>query len=193
MDMRRIFQKKSFSLLEVSIAMVIMSFILSGMLTIFGQGSIQKVKTKNTVASNNLAKAVMEQYLDWGQLDALDGNVDGRVTPGVYRKNLPSLNNVYYRAEIKTSLVTGFANNELAQIDTTIFSSSSADFSSGKAVVTLSSYSSPWTCFPTDGKWSDWSAWSACASCSQASTRTCTNPPPTCGGAPCSGSSAKTQ
>lgn len=190
--MRGIFQKKSFSLLEVSLALIIMSLMVSGMLTIFGQGSQQKVKTKDTTAAHSLAKETMEQYLDWGQLDALDGNSDGRVTPGVYTRNLPPINNVRYSVEIRTSRVPGYLNSELAQIDTTVSSlgeDSSSPSSRGQSV-TLSSYASSWTCFPADGGWSDWSACSvSCGDGTQ--TRTCINPAPACGGAACSGPSTQ--
>jgi hypothetical protein len=50
---------------------------------------------------------------------------------------------------------------------------------------------------PIDGEWSEWSAWSACsvpcASGTQSRTRTCTNPPPSNGGADCVGPSSESR
>jgi len=49
------------------------------------------------------------------------------------------------------------------------------------------------TCDPVDGGWSGWGGWSGCSGCSQTSTRSCSNPYPSCGGADCSGDNSKTQ
>ncbi|XP_078378120.1 properdin-like [Oculina patagonica] len=52
-------------------------------------------------------------------------------------------------------------------------------------------------CSPVDGGWSDWSAWGSCTvTCgggTQTRTRTCTNPPPSNGGLPCSGPATESQ
>nr|XP_020474046.1 complement component C8 alpha chain [Monopterus albus] len=45
----------------------------------------------------------------------------------------------------------------------------------------------------TDGLWSCWGAWSTCTSGRKTRTRTCNNPTPDGGGAPCLGSSSQTQ
>ncbi|TMS10287.1 Complement component C8 alpha chain [Larimichthys crocea] len=44
----------------------------------------------------------------------------------------------------------------------------------------------------TDGSWSCWGAWSSCTSGRKTRTRTCNNPAPDGGGAPCLGSSSQT-
>lgn len=44
---------------------------------------------------------------------------------------------------------------------------------------------------PRDGGWSAWGTWSACSGGTKIRTRTCTNPTPANGGAPCSGSSSE--
>ncbi|XP_078342697.1 uncharacterized protein LOC144628471 isoform X5 [Oculina patagonica] len=50
---------------------------------------------------------------------------------------------------------------------------------------------------PVDGGWSNWGAWGSCTltcgSGTQTRTRTCTNPPPTIGGADCQGGSSQSQ
>lgn len=42
---------------------------------------------------------------------------------------------------------------------------------------------------PVDGNWSDWTSWSACSGGTITRTRSCTNPPPSGGGADCTGNS----
>ena len=51
-------------------------------------------------------------------------------------------------------------------------------------------------CTPVDGGWSDWVPGTcsvACGSGTRTDTRSCTNPPPACGGASCSGESQRTE
>lgn len=45
---------------------------------------------------------------------------------------------------------------------------------------------------PINGGWSSWSSWSLCDGFTRTRTRTCTNPAPANGGAPCSGASSET-
>ncbi len=52
------------------------------------------------------------------------------------------------------------------------------------------------TCQAVNGGWTDWSCGSCSAPCdggTQTCTRSCTNPPPSCGGSYCSGSASQTQ
>ncbi|XP_063075442.1 complement component C8 alpha chain isoform X2 [Engraulis encrasicolus] len=46
---------------------------------------------------------------------------------------------------------------------------------------------------PTDGSWSCWGSWSSCQSGRKSRTRTCSNPQPAAGGAPCLGSPTQTR
>jgi prepilin-type N-terminal cleavage/methylation domain-containing protein len=120
-------KKRAFSLIETSIALVIMALIVSSMMGIFNQGTQLGKKTKNKAVLHSLAREVMEEYFSWGKLDALDGTVDGRVfpsTPNVYTNprpgDAPVLNGITYQVQVVTSAVAGFSDDELSQVDVII-------------------------------------------------------------------------
>lgn len=54
--------KKGFSLIEVSIALVVLSLIVVGMLQIFSQGSLYLKRSRERTVAYNLAKEAMERY-----------------------------------------------------------------------------------------------------------------------------------
>ncbi|OQX54094.1 MAG: hypothetical protein B5M48_01680 [Candidatus Omnitrophica bacterium 4484_213] len=54
--------KKGFSIIEVSVAIVILIFIVGGMLTIFVQGSRETGVSRQRTAAYNLATQIMERH-----------------------------------------------------------------------------------------------------------------------------------
>ncbi len=76
--------KKGFSLIEVAIAIGVLTLLFGGMLAVFDRGALAARKTQQQAAAYNLARAFLEEYSDWNSLDGLDGSVDGMVTNGAY-------------------------------------------------------------------------------------------------------------
>ena len=90
--------KRCFSLIEVSIAVLILALISGGMLEIFFQGFNAAKKSMERTTAYSLARGIIEEYSDWDTLDKLDGTYDGTVTNGVYTNppNQVSLSGVSY-------------------------------------------------------------------------------------------------
>lgn len=119
-------KEKGFTLIEVSIALVILALIVGWMLGIFWQEfNIRKQSEERTVAYS-LAREVIEEYSDWGRLTARAGTPPAN---GVYT-NPPApvtFNNLTYTPRLTISdgpCVSGISgcppNNELKQISVTI-------------------------------------------------------------------------
>lgn len=66
--------RKAFSLIEVAIAIGILALVFGGMLAVFDRGAIAARKTQQQAAAYNLARALLEEYSDWGRLIALTGS-----------------------------------------------------------------------------------------------------------------------
>ena len=99
----RAFNKKSLSLIEVGIALVLLALILTGMLRVFSQGFAQSRKTQESTSAVSLAREVLEFYYDWNELDDLDGTSDGVVTNGTYNPAAFNINNVNYTFSLVVS------------------------------------------------------------------------------------------
>ena len=98
-------RRNSFSLIEVSTALLIVGLVIGGMLMIFGQGFYFANTTKKKVVAYNLAQEILEKYFDWEELDELDGNNDDTVTNDSYT-NPPdpvTINNVTYTPRLTIS------------------------------------------------------------------------------------------
>ncbi len=124
--------RRALSLIEVCVAIVIVSLVLVSMLGIFGKGYQYLRKTRTRTGAYNLAKGIMEQYSNWTTLDALDGVSDSTVTsPATYTDPAPStpdpsnpfdsipLNNVTYTPQLIISDVP-IDPTRLKQINLTI-------------------------------------------------------------------------
>ena len=61
--------KKGFTIIEVSVATVILIFIVGGMLTIFAQGSKETGISRQRTAAYNLATEIMERHFDFPPLE----------------------------------------------------------------------------------------------------------------------------
>lgn len=103
---------KSFSLIEVAIALALLALILGGMLEIFNRGFSSARKTRQRAVVYNLARGILEDYSDWDSLDGLDGSVDAVVTNGAYALNPATitLNNVTYTPVLTISDGPTFPN-----------------------------------------------------------------------------------
>jgi prepilin-type N-terminal cleavage/methylation domain-containing protein len=77
-------KNRGLSLIEVGIAIAILAVFLLSLLGIFQQGYLYLLKAKLRVPAHNIARAVLETYLNWTALDSLDGVTNGNVTNGTY-------------------------------------------------------------------------------------------------------------
>ena len=121
--------KKGLSLVEVSVATIIFTLILTGMLGIFSQGNRNLRTARLKIAGHNVARGALEQYFSWTDLDALSlaaGVVNGTYTP---LPNAPAttLNGVTYTPSLTIAdgpCVTGQPgcppNNALKQVNVTV-------------------------------------------------------------------------
>lgn len=92
----------AFSLIEVVIAMALLSLILLGMLSIFKQGYFASRKTQQRTIVYNLLREKIEAYSNWSSLDVLDGIPDGNVSNTVI-SNSEFFHNVYYMLSLAIS------------------------------------------------------------------------------------------
>jgi len=74
--------KKALSLIEVCISIAIITIILASIVNIYTQGYRNLRKSRVNTAVYNLARQVMEQYLDWDALDKLDSSASPCATDG---------------------------------------------------------------------------------------------------------------
>jgi prepilin-type N-terminal cleavage/methylation domain-containing protein len=58
-------KKRAFSLIEISIAIVLISLIVSGTLGVFSQGFSYLKKYRERTVAYNLGREVMERYFTW--------------------------------------------------------------------------------------------------------------------------------
>lgn len=101
---------KGFSLIEVVVAIAILSLLLGGMLTIFSQGFNAAKRTRNQAVAVNLARAAAEEYSSWGMANR---------TSGVYPLSDVNLNNVTYGRIIQIS-DGPVSPSQLKRLDTVI-------------------------------------------------------------------------
>ena len=109
--------KTAFSIIEVVAAIAILALISAGMLAIFEQGGRSAKKTKEPSAAYNLARAILEQYADWGFIPA----------NGTYTLAVTTINGIPHTPSLSISdgpCVSGMPlcppNNELKQLSLTI-------------------------------------------------------------------------
>ncbi|TAN62304.1 hypothetical protein EPN16_01885 [bacterium] len=113
--------KKSFSLIEVAVAIALLALVFGGALAVFSQGAVASRKTQQQAVAYSLARAFLEQHSDWNSLDILDGSLDGAVTNSTYA-NPPApaaINNILYTPSLAVS--DGPINpTQLKRLDITI-------------------------------------------------------------------------
>lgn len=78
--------KKGFSLIEVSIAIVLISLIVSGTLGVFSQGFSYLKKYRERTVAYNLGREVMERYSNWGSLPANGTHSNPSPYPAILNK-----------------------------------------------------------------------------------------------------------
>lgn len=121
--------RKSFSLIEVAVAIALLALVFGGMLAVFDRGAIAARKTQQQAAAYNLARGILEEYSRWTRIDTLDGTA-GSVTNGIYTDDLSipnpdslsplSLNNITYAPSL--AVLGGPINpDQLKRLDITIF------------------------------------------------------------------------
>ncbi len=93
----------SFSLIEVSCALLIVGLVIGGMLMIFSWGFRFADTIRKKTVAYNLARKILEEYFDWSRLDKLDGNYDGKVRNGSYTLSSYTVNNVRYTPVLSIS------------------------------------------------------------------------------------------
>lgn len=126
--------KKALSLIEVCIAIVIVSIVLVSMVGIFSQGYRYLRKSRTRTGAYNLAKGIMEQYSDWATLDKLNSiscTEDGIVANNTYNStnqpacsqyvfnNITLNNNITYTPQLNITDGPSFPT-ELKQLNVTI-------------------------------------------------------------------------
>ena len=83
------------SLVEVSVALAILSVLVAGMLGVLWQGAAASERSRKVTTAYDVARGATEAYTDWEMLDLLDGTLDAYVTDGTYqnppRTDLPAL------------------------------------------------------------------------------------------------------
>jgi len=99
--------RKGFTLIEISITVVILALLCSGMLGIFAQGFSYLKQSKERTIACNLAREVMERYFDWSSLSS---------NPPPYSV---TLNNITYNVNLTIS-DGPVSPNELKQLDVNI-------------------------------------------------------------------------
>jgi len=73
-------RRNSFSLIEVSAALLIVGLIIGGVLMVFSQGFSLASTTKKKVVAYNLAQGILEEYFDWSAISGL-GNGSHTLDP----------------------------------------------------------------------------------------------------------------
>lgn len=84
---------KSFSLIEIAIAIALLALIFGGMLAVFDRGAIAARKTQQQAVAYGLARAFLEQYSNWG----------GLASNGTYSLGSNILNNITYATTLTIS------------------------------------------------------------------------------------------
>ena len=102
-------KKGGFSLIEVVVAVVILTSVISVMIGIFWQGFNAGIKSQERTVAHNLAKGIMEQYSDWATLPAI----------GTYPIPPVTLNNITYTPQLAIAAGPIYPN-ELKRIDVTM-------------------------------------------------------------------------
>ena len=97
-EMLKYYNKKmaAFSIIEVTIAVAVLALVFAGMLAVFHQGAAAAKKTQQQAVAYNVARAALEEYSSWADLDGLDGITDGVVTNNSYARAAVTLNNIIY-------------------------------------------------------------------------------------------------
>lgn len=84
--------------MEISIALLLLTLIATGVLQFFSQGTLYLKKSREHAVACNLAQEVMERYLNWSTLppSGVTINPDPLLYPA-------SINNVTYNAALTIS------------------------------------------------------------------------------------------
>lgn len=86
-------KRQGLTLIEVSMCIVLLALLATGMVNIFSQGSRAALKTKERAVACSLARGVMENYADWSQIPS----------NGTYTVSTDTLNGVTYTSTLTVS------------------------------------------------------------------------------------------
>lgn len=89
-------RKKAFSLIEISVAILMLSLICSGVLGVISQGISYLQRSRERTTAYNLAREVIERYFQWSSLPA-NGSY---VNPAPYPL---TINNITYNVNLNIS------------------------------------------------------------------------------------------
>ena len=90
-------RKRGLTLIEISICILLLALLATGMVGIFTQGSKAALRTEERAVACSLARGVMETYSDWGELVTLAGSPPAN---GTYTISTDTLNGVTYTSTL---------------------------------------------------------------------------------------------
>ncbi len=100
-------KKRGFSLIEIAVAIGILSLILGGMLSVYWQSTMVANRNKARMATYNLARAIIERYSDWNTLQTVGSSTNFSF----------NINNITYNAVMQVNSVQPGLNRIIVTIN----------------------------------------------------------------------------